>query len=170
MSAPQYPNQIPWRPVGALVLTIASFFGFVSLWKRQAPLLQQAYLTSYIRASYGEMPGFSSYTVYRYGGRWALPTDEGKIYKTREKVNLPEFEQYLRTEIYDASLWSVLFWPLLGTGTVFLLSMGLALILGRLADTEAWDGKLKRGARIISHWQWNRLIPRKRRGFYIETK
>jgi hypothetical protein len=45
-----------------------------------------------------------TYTVYRSGKHWALPTDEGKLYASREKVNLPEFERYLRTEIYGASL------------------------------------------------------------------
>jgi hypothetical protein len=41
MSAPQYPETIPWRPIGAIVLTVASFFGSVALWKRQAPLLER---------------------------------------------------------------------------------------------------------------------------------
>jgi hypothetical protein len=170
VSAPQYPETIPWRPIGAIVLTIASFFGFVSLWKRQAPLLERSYLTSYMRASYGELPGFKTYTVYRSGKHWALPTDEGKLYASREKVNLPEFERYLRTEIYGASLWRVLLYPLLGTLAVFLGSMWLAVRAGNSAARDAWDGKLKRGARIISNRQWNRLIPRKNRGFYIETK
>ena len=170
MSAPQYPETIAWRPIGAIVLTIVSFFCFVSFWKRNATLLERVYLTSYMRASYGELPGFDKYTVYRSGKHWALPTDEGKLYASREKVNLPEFERYLRTEIYGASLGRVLFYPLMGTLTVFLLSMGLALVSGRKAESEAWDGKLKRGARIISNRQWNRLIPRKNRGFYIETK
>jgi len=170
VSAPQYPETIPWRPIGAMVLTIASFFCFVSLWKSQAPLLEREYLTSYIRASYGELPGFSKYTVYRFGERWALPTDAGKLYASREKVNLPEFENYLRMEIYGASLVRVLLYPLLSTLAVFLGSMWLAIRAGRNAEKDAWDGKLKRGARIISNRQWNRLIPRKNRGFYIETK
>jgi ABC-type sugar transport system permease subunit len=170
MSAPQYPETIPWRPIGAIVLTVASFFGSVSLWKRQAPLLEREYLTSYVRASYGELPGFNKYTVYRFGKRWALPTDEGKIYESREKVNLPEFERYLRMEIYGTALWRVLLYPLLSTLAVFLCSMWYAIRAGRNADRDAWDGKLKRGARIISNRQWNRLIPSKNRGFYIETK
>lgn len=161
------PNQPPWRVLAALLLASASFCYCTHLWRERATPLEAAYLVDYLRVS--TIQDGMKYTTVYAGKRLALPTDIGTLTAKSEKVNVPVFSAYLHDKIYGESVWMVLLWPLGASGLI--LFVGLAFAFIKESDTTR-DGKLLRGARIVSHWRWNLpvwLRPRNK-GFHILTK
>lgn len=169
--SPQYPPH-PWRIWLAMALGLASFTFFTHLWKQRAPLLQGEYVTDYIRLSLPAVPGWNQYELVYKGDYLALPTDTGHLVRRYERVDRDKLKAWLLANIYDGkTLPWVLFWPLSGTGLIFLPSLIVAIRLTRKANREARDGRLLRGPKIVSHWKWNlRTLFRRRGAFYIETK
>jgi hypothetical protein len=113
------PNQPPWRVLAALLLSAASFLYFTHLWKERAPLLSAEYIWTYLRISTIDPPMKS--TVIYNGNRLALPTDSGTFTRKSGKTT-PAFREWLQANIYgDQSVWMVLFWPVLASGSILLL-------------------------------------------------
>jgi hypothetical protein len=115
---------------------------------------------------------FTSQEVIMNGNHLAELNEAGRFHREQVTVKDPAlFRQWIALHIYEGrSIWLFAWVPELLTLLFFVPAMAFALREHQRSQKESWDGKLKRGARVISHFEWNRLIPRRRRGFYIETK
>lgn len=170
--SPRWPLRWPYFRILALLLSLASLGGFVHLWCLRAPLLESYYLPTYLRTTLPEVPFWRTYTILETKNNVsALPSDEGELHPVSLKLGHDQLRNGLRDEIYGGRpLYSVLRWPLMGFIVVLVTLMRFGALLDRSINSEARDGRLIRGPRIISHWLWNLKIPRKRRGLFIETR
>ncbi len=169
--SPIWPLRWPYFRFAAILITLGAFGYFVHLWRQRAPLLQAFYLSSYIRTALPPIPFWNQYTVVMNGKEMALPDDQGTFYAKSVKLSSESFNSWLKTEIYDnRPLYSVLRWPLIGFGCIFVLLLYFGGKLDRSVNSEARDGRLIRGPKIISHWRWNLRTIGKPRHFYIETR
>ena len=169
----RYPEQFPWRIIGAFVVAIVAFLWFTTLWKSQAPTLQREYLTDYIRLSVLDWRLSSRYVVIYAGTRVATLSDTGTLVRRYEKRTSAAWKAWLQQDIYEGkSLAYTLRWPLDGAGAILLLLLVLAARRERRARQRARDGRLLRGPELISHWKFNRKLwfNKRNRGFYIEAK
>lgn len=166
---PQYPSSA-WQPVAALALGVAVLLGSIHFWKPALPLLQREYLWSYVSLSVNA-PRLHPQAVIMNGDHLAELNESGRFHREKRTVDPALFRQWLSLHIYEGrNVWLFAWVPEVLTLLFFVPAMVFALLDHQRSQKESWDGKLKRGARIISHFEWNRLIPRQRRGFWIETK
>jgi hypothetical protein len=154
-----------------MLLSLCALGYFVHVWRAHAPLMQAFYLPTYIRTTLPAIPFWNHYSVLMTGSEKARLDDAGDFVPRSRKENHDELGAFLRENVYEGrSLYSVLRWPLIGFAIVFLLLTPLGGKIDRGINSEARDGRLIRGPRIISHWRWNLRTLGKPSHFYIETR
>lgn len=140
--------RIRWAPIAALLLSLCLFGCSVKVWMGRATPLERENLVDYARQQFGmsRIPGISPKTP--------LPLS------------------WMRETLYGGKdIQLVLFWPLVvsGIGTFALLLLARAHE-SRQEDQEL-NGKVLRGPRLVTHWQFNLRTLFKRKGaFYIEVE
>jgi hypothetical protein len=168
---PQYPTP-PWQLAVPVVAAVLAFTGALEGQKQFRPLLQREYLTTYAVLSVNAPHSKAQPVIFNAAGKLATLEDAGVLHREKRPVeNAPKFRSWLEANIYEGQpIWRFLWLPELLALIAFIPLMIWAVRSAQSAAKDNWDGKVKRGASIISRRAWNRLIPRKNRGFYIETE
>jgi hypothetical protein len=168
---PQYP-QPPWQLAVPVVAAVLAFTGAIEGQKQFWPLLQREYLTTYAVLSVNAPHSKAQPVIFDAAGKLATLETTGMLHREKRPIeNAAQFRSWLEANIYEGKpLWRVLWLPELLALLAFIPLLLWAVRSTQSAAKDNWDGKVKRGASIISLRQWNRLIPRKNRGFYIETQ
>jgi hypothetical protein len=168
---PQYP-QPPWQLAVPFVAAVLVFTGAIEGQKQFWPLLQREYLTTYASLSVNMPHSAAQPAVFNAHGQLATLADTGVLHREKRVIAGPaQFRTWLEINVYQGkSVWRFLWLPELCALLAFVPLLLWAMRSSQNAAKDAWDGKVKRGASIISHRQWNWLIPRKQKGFYIESE
>jgi hypothetical protein len=166
---PQYPAP-PWQLAVPVVAAVLAFTGALEGQKQFRPLLQREYLTTYALLSVAHASETSA--LISVNGELATLETNGVLHHEKRPIeNGAQFRSWLEANIYEGQpIWRFLWLPELLAFIAFIPLLLWAVRSAQSAARDNWDGKVKRGASIISLKQWNRLIPRKNRGFYIETE
>lgn len=167
---PQYP-QPPWQFAVPVVAAVLAFAGALEGQKQFWPLLQREYLGTYAVLSVNAPHSKAQPVIFNARGQLATLGDTGVLHREKRAIeDVPKFRTWLETNIYEGkSLWWFLWLPELLALLAFIPLLIWAMKSTQNAAKDSWDGKLKRGARLISQGEWNKRIPRKNRGFYIES-
>ncbi|MFL6463883.1 MAG: hypothetical protein ACJ73N_05675 [Bryobacteraceae bacterium] len=168
---PQYPQQ-PWQYAVPVVAAVLAFTGAMAGLKQSRPLLQREYLGTYAALSVNLPRSEAQPVIINAGGKLATLADGGVLHRETRAVKDPAaFRSWLEANIYEGKpIWWFLWLPELAALLAFVPLLLWAIKSTQNAARDSWDGKVLRGASLISHRAWNRLIPRKQKGFYIETE
>jgi hypothetical protein len=168
---PQYP-QPPWQLAVPFVAAVLVFTGALEGQKQFWPLLARENLTTYAKLSVNIPHSGAQPVIFNASGQLATLADTGVLHREKRVIEDPaKFRAWLETNIYEGkSIWWLLWFPELLVFLALIPLMLWAVTSVQNAGKDAWDGKVKRGAKIISHRQWNWLIPRKQKGFFIESE
>jgi hypothetical protein len=166
---PQYPHP-PWQLAVPVIAAVLAFTGGIEGQKQFWPLLQREYLTTYALLSVAHASETSA--LISVNGELATLETNGVLHHEKRPIeDGSQFRSWLEANIYEGKpIWRFLWLPELLGLLAFVPLLLWAIKSTQNAARDSWDGKVKRGASIISLKQWNRLIPRKNRGFYIETQ
>ena len=163
-----WPRRFPVYLFGGLALALACGGLMVRAWVQFAPPLQRFYLRTYATQTllgslpkFGTKPTVKPYPMVFAGSQLAtdalLAENPGRLSLKLMTFEPHTFQTWLRVRIYGGkTLDELLIWPLVGTGVCVLLFGGFGAALDRSRNSEARNGRLIRGPRIISRWQFNR--------------
>jgi hypothetical protein len=164
----RWPRRFPVLKLGALFLTLVCSSLLFTAWLRFAPPLERFYLTTYAAQSLfpdltgiGKSPAAHRYPV-AFAGR--VPATEAILASRHAPLTVrsltltPEaFHKWLKTNIYNGRTLTELFrWPLTGSGVCLVFFGFCGIVLDRSHNSEARNGRLLRGPRLVSRWAFNR--------------
>lgn len=131
----------------ALMLTLAAAIGSMRLWWLHATRMEQRYLLDYCRFTLG------------------MPSWHWWPYRIETVQHLPI--SVLPDTVYGGRpLYLVLLWPLVATAVVGIAGFVIAAMLS--SGDRSQQGKVIRGPKIISNFEWWLSQIGRKKGFYIE--
>ena len=166
-SRPTWPRRFPIYRAGALLLALVCGALLIRARLLFGAPLERFYLATYAaRSLFPDLPGPGKKMVKQvpvaFVGR--APATDSLLLQSREPVSVrlvavdpAGFQEWLRVNIYRGrTLAGVFRWPLAGFGLCLLVFGACGAVLDRSHNREARGGRLLRGPRLVSRWQFNR--------------